>query len=51
MYVNGVQVLSWSDSTKTGPAWWGVFTETKGKNKDGKFESNWDNIRVYDLGN
>ncbi len=51
IYVNGVQVLSWSDSTKTGAAWWGVFTEATGKNTDGKFQSNWDNIQIYNLGN
>jgi hypothetical protein len=50
IYINGVQVLTWSNSTQVGHAWWGVFTETRGNNPNGLFESDWDNIQVYNLG-
>jgi hypothetical protein len=49
VYINGIQVLNYSDSTNTGGRWFGLFTQTLGNNRDGAFESDWDNIQVFNL--
>lgn len=47
--INGIQVLSLSDGTYKGSRWFGIFTETQGNNANSVFESDWDNIQVYNL--
>jgi len=47
-YINGTLVQEWNNSNTTG-GWFGLFTETAGNNSSPYFESNWDNIKVYNL--
>jgi hypothetical protein len=47
-YINGIQVQNLSDCTYLGGRWFGIFTETLGNNP-GDWESDWDNIQVYNL--
>jgi len=50
VYINGIQVLNTSDGTWTGSRWWGVFAEEPSGYSDNQpFETNWDNIQIYDL--
>jgi len=47
-YINGTLVQEWNNSNTTG-GWFGLFTETVGNNPSPYFESDWDNIKVYNL--
>jgi len=47
-YINGTLVQEWNNSNTTG-GWFGLFTETAGNNPSPYFESDWDNIKVYNL--
>ncbi len=49
VYINGIQVLNYIDSSFKGGRWFGLFTQTLGNNRDNTFESDWDNIQVYNL--
>ena len=49
VYINNVQVLNMTDGTYKGSRWFGLFTQTLGNNRDGVFESDWDNIQIYNL--
>jgi hypothetical protein len=48
-YINGFQVLNLTDGTYTGGRWFGVFSQVGGHDRDSAFESDWDNVQVYNL--
>jgi hypothetical protein len=49
-YINDTLVQDWNNSNSGTGGWFGLFTETAGNNPSGwLFESDWDNIKVYNL--
>ena len=49
-YINDTLVQNWDNSNSGTGGWFGLFTETTGNNPSSWFfESDWDNIKVYNL--
>jgi hypothetical protein len=48
-YINGFQVLNLTDTAYMGGRWFGVFSQAGGHDRDSAFESDWDNVQVYNL--
>ena len=48
-YINDVLVQNWDNANSGTGGWFGLFTETNGNNASPNFESDWDNIKVYNL--